>query len=177
MDNEDPLVLAILGHASTIFADLDLGSLLIEKCLAIDPDCPLAWQRRGWLGVYRGGGGALADFDRALALNPQGPERFNTFLGMSQAHFLAGNYEAAAKWAAQGLRERPHETWAQRVAAVALVRCGQVPQDDRELRCYSGSIPTSLWAPSSMPYRQCRRSSLPDKPRRWNRQVCQSSPS
>ena len=126
MDNEDPLVLAILGHASTIFADLDLGSLLIEKCLAIDPGCPLAWQRRGWLGVYRGGAGALADFDRALALNPRGPERFNTFLGISQAHFLAGNYEEAANWAAQGLRQRPHETWARRIAAVAQVRCGQV---------------------------------------------------
>jgi adenylate cyclase len=126
MDNTDPLVLAVLGHASTIFADLELGTLLIEKCLAIDPDCLLAWQRRGWLGVYRGGGGTLADFDRALALNPRGPERFNTFLGMSQAHFLAGNYEEATKWAAQGLRERPHETWARRIAAVALVRCGQV---------------------------------------------------
>src|ERR1700722_3653874 len=126
MDNEDPLVLAILGHASTIFADLDLGSLLIEKCLAIDAGCPLAWQRRGWLGVYRGSDGALADFDRALALNPRGPERFNTFLGLSQAHFLAGNYEQAANWAAQGLQERPHETWAHRIAAVAQVRCGQV---------------------------------------------------
>ena len=127
LDNEDPLVLAILGHASTIFADLDLGSLLIEKCLAIDPGCPMAWQRRGWLGVYRGGDGALADFDRALALNPRGPERFNTFLGISQAHFMAGNYEAAANWAAQGLQERlPHETWAHRIAAVAQVRCGQV---------------------------------------------------
>jgi adenylate cyclase len=126
MDNEDPLVLAILGHASTIFADLDLGSLLIEKCLAIDPGCPLAWQRRGWLGVYRGSDGALADFDRALALNPRGPERFNTFLGMSQAHFLAGNYGEAANWAAQGLHERPHETWAHRIAAVAQVCCGQV---------------------------------------------------
>jgi AraC-like DNA-binding protein len=125
MDNEDPLVLAVLGHAS-VLADLDLGSLLIEKCLAIDPDCPLAWQRRGWLGVYRGGGEALADFDRALALNPRGPERFNTFLGMSQAHFQAGNYEEATRWAAQGLRERPHETWAHRIAAVALVRSGQV---------------------------------------------------
>ena len=126
MDNEDPLVLAVLGHASTVVADLDLGSLLIEKCLAIDPGCLMAWQRRGWLGVYRGSGGALADFDRALALNPLGPERFNTFLGISQAHFLAGNYEAAADWAAQGLRQRPHETWARRIAAVALVRCGQV---------------------------------------------------
>ena len=105
---------------------IDLGSLLIEKCLAIDPGCPLAWQRRGWLSIYRGGGGALADFDRALALNPLGPERFNTFLGISQAHFLAGNYEEAANWAAQGLQERPHETWARRIAAVAQVRCGQV---------------------------------------------------
>jgi adenylate cyclase len=128
MDNEDPLVLAILGHASTIVGDLDLGSLLIEKCLAIAPGCLLAWQRRGWLNVYRGGGGALADFDRALALNPQGAERFNTMLGMSQAHFLAGNYEDAANWATQGLRQRPHETWARRIAAVAQVRCGQVAE-------------------------------------------------
>jgi tetratricopeptide (TPR) repeat protein len=126
MDNEDPLVLAVLGHASTIFADLDLGSLLIEKCLAIDPGCLLAWQRRGWLSVYRGGSGALADFDRAFALNPRGAERFNTMLGISQAHFLAGNYEEAANWATQGLRQRPHETWARRIAAVAQVRCGQV---------------------------------------------------
>ena len=126
MDNEDPLVLAILGHASVVFADLDLGSLLIEKSLAIDPDCLLAWQRRGWLSIYRGGSGALTNFERALALNPRGPERFNTMLGISQAHFLAGNYEEAANWAAQGLRERPHETWARRIAAVAQVRCGQV---------------------------------------------------
>ena len=32
----------------------------------------------------------------------------------------------AADWAAKGLGERPHETWARRIAAVAQVRCGQV---------------------------------------------------
>jgi len=126
LENEDPLVLAVLGHACTIVSDLDPGSLLIEKCLAIDPGCTLAWQRRGWLGIYRGGNRALADFHHALALNPHGPERFNNCLGISQAHFLVGNYEAAADWAAQGLRERPHETWARRIAAVAQVRCGQM---------------------------------------------------
>ena len=59
-------------------------------------------------------------------LNPRGPEKFNTILGISQAHFLTGNYKEAAHWAAQGLRERPHETWALRISAVAQVRCGQM---------------------------------------------------
>jgi adenylate cyclase len=133
LDNEDPLVLAMLGHASTIVADLDLGSLLIETCLAIDPGCQLAWQRRGWLGVYRGDDRALPDFHHALALNPGGPEMFNTFLGISQAHFLTGNYEAAANWAAKGLQERPNETWARRIAAVAQVRCGQITAARQEI--------------------------------------------
>jgi adenylate cyclase len=126
MDNEDPMVLAVLGHASTICSDLDLGSFLIEKCLAIDPGCLMAWQRRGWLGVYRGAHNALSDFNRALALKPSGPEKFNTILGISQAHFLIGNYKEAADWAARGLRERPYETWARRIAVVAQVRCGQI---------------------------------------------------
>jgi hypothetical protein len=54
-------------------------------------------------------------------------------LGISQAHFLAGNYEEAANWAARGLRERPHETWARRIAAVAQVRCGQVTAGRRSV--------------------------------------------
>jgi hypothetical protein len=75
--------------------------------------------------VYRGSDSALADFHRALALSPRGPERFNIMPSISQAHFLAGNYEEAADWAAQGLSERPQETWARRIA-VAQVRCGQL---------------------------------------------------
>ena len=98
-DNEDPLVLSILGHATTFSGDLDIGSLLIEKCLAIDPNCLMGWQRRGWLTVYRGGGGALADFDRALALNPRGPESFNTMLGISQAQLLSVIAAMVAIWA------------------------------------------------------------------------------
>ena len=126
MDNEDPLVLAILGHASTIFADLDLGSLLVEKCLAIDPDCLLAWQRRGWLSVYRGGGGALA-ISTAHSRSIRGGLRGSTHSSALARHtFWPAIMKTAANWAAQGLRERPHETWARRIAAVAQVRCGQV---------------------------------------------------
>ena len=89
-DNEHPLVLAILGTASTLIGDLDLADLLIGKCLAIDPYCAMAWQRRGWLAFYRGRNTALADFGRCLALDPDGPDRLNSLMGLSCAHFQAG---------------------------------------------------------------------------------------
>jgi adenylate cyclase len=142
MDNEDPLVLAVLGNASTVFGDLDLGEVLVENCLAIDPDCMMAWQRRGWIANYRGRDTAFADFHRALALTPGATEKFNTFLGISWAHVLAGNYAEAADWAVRGLRERPAEAWACRIAAVAQVRCGQISEARRSvarmLRQYPG---------------------------------------
>ena len=112
---------------SAICADLDLGSLLIEERLAIDPSCLMAWQRRNWIGVYRGAHNTLPDFSRALALNPRGFERFSTILGISQAHFLTGNYKEAADWAAlKAFGSGRMETWALRISAVAQVRYGQM---------------------------------------------------
>jgi adenylate cyclase len=128
MDNNDSLVLAVLGTANTIFGDLDLGEALIRKSLAIDPHCSLAWQRHGWIAIYRGANTAVADFTRCLKLNPRGPETFNNILGISQAHFLAGHYDQAADWAVRGMQERPSETWACRFAAVAQARCGQTAE-------------------------------------------------
>jgi adenylate cyclase len=127
-DNSDPLVLAVLGNAATVFGDLALGEALIGKCLAIDPDSMTAWQRRGWIASYRGRDTALADFRRALALDTGGFERFNTLLGMSWAHMLAGNYAEGAACAAQALRERPSEAWPYRIAAVAQVLSGQMDE-------------------------------------------------
>jgi TolB-like protein len=127
-DNEHPLVLAILGTASTLIGDLDLADLLIGKCLAIDPYCAMAWQRRGWLAFYRGRNTALADFGRCLALDPDGPDRLNSLMGLSCAHFQAGRYDQAADWAVRGVQERPSATWALRIAAQAQQRCGRTAE-------------------------------------------------
>jgi adenylate cyclase len=124
-DDGDPLVLAVLGTASTLIGDLDLAELLIEKSLAIDPYCAIAWQRRGWIATYRGRETSLADFMRCLKLNPHDPDKANTLLGISSAHFLAGRYDSAADWAIRGVREQPGAMWAYRVAAAAQGRCGR----------------------------------------------------
>jgi adenylate cyclase len=141
MDNQDPMVLAVLGWAASAFRDLDLGETLIEKCLAIEPRYGLAWQRRGWIATYRRDGTAFAHFKQALMINPHGRERFNTMLGVSQAYFDTGDYGRAADWAVRGLRERPSETWACRFSAVAQERCGQRAEARRSILRLRGQYP------------------------------------
>jgi tetratricopeptide (TPR) repeat protein len=132
-ENDDPRVLAVLAHANTGFGDLDLGEALIEKSLAIDPHSQMAWQRRGWIAIYRDRSSALADFSRALALNPHGRDRFSTMLGTSQAYFLMGRYDQATEWSIRALEERPLETWACRVAVAAQARSGRIVEAQRNV--------------------------------------------
>ena len=133
IDNQDPLVLAVLGTASTLIGDLDLAEFLIGKCLAIDPYCPMAWQRRGWLAVYRGRDTGPADFSRCMMLDPNGPDRFNSLIGLSHACFHAGQYDQAADWAVRGIAERPSATWALRIAAQAQAHCGRAAEARRNV--------------------------------------------
>src|ERR1700722_11418946 len=60
---------------------------------------------RGWIATYRSQDTSLADFTRCLNLNPSDPDKSNTLLGVSTAHFLAGRYDEAAEWAVRGVRE------------------------------------------------------------------------
>jgi adenylate cyclase len=91
----------------------------------------MAWQRRGWIATYRSANTALADFSRSLALDPHGPDKLNSLLGISTAHFLAGRYDQAADWAVRGLQERPSAIWSYRVAAGAQARCGRTAEARR----------------------------------------------
>jgi adenylate cyclase len=125
LDDENSLTLAVLGNAATMIGDLDQADLLIGKCLAIDPYCAMAWQRRGWIATYRGRYTSLADFDRSLELGSDAPERHNCLLGIASTHFGAGRYELAAEWAVRGIQERPSALWAYRIAAAAQARCGR----------------------------------------------------
>ncbi len=141
MDNQDPMVLAVLAGAVSPLRDLDLAQALVEKSLAIEPGCGLVWQRRGWIATLRRDGTAFAHFKRALMINPRGRERFNTMLGLSRAYFDAGDYGRAADWAVRALRERPSETWACRFSAVAQERCGQRAEARRSVLRLRGQYP------------------------------------
>ena len=65
----------VLGWASIIFVvlngEVERGSDLVDRALAINPNFSNGWNARGWISVILGDGArALDAFDRAIRLNP-----------------------------------------------------------------------------------------------------------
>ncbi len=121
---DDPTILTVLGAAHTIVGNLAIAARLLERALSLDPNSAWAWNRSGWLQSYLGQAEAsIEHFERALRLSPFDPMKFNAFIGIGAAHFVAGRVADAALWQERGLIERPGATWVYRdlVAIYALL--------------------------------------------------------
>jgi adenylate cyclase len=121
---DDPTILTVLGAAHTIVGNLAIAARLLERALSLDPNSAWAWNRSGWLQSYLGQAEAsIEHFERALRLSPFDPMKFNAFIGIGAAHFVAGRVADAALWQERGLIERPGAIWVYRdlVAIYALL--------------------------------------------------------
>lgn len=121
----DSLVLTLSAGALTLAHRLDEAEHLLDRALALDPGSPWAWLRRAWGSAYSGdAAGALRQFTTTLHLMPFEPVRHLAFIGMGCAHFVAGRYGRAARWAQAGVEASPDSFWAARVVAAAAVHAG-----------------------------------------------------
>jgi AraC-like DNA-binding protein len=122
---EDALTLTLAGGALTLAHRVEEADRLIERALARDPWCPIAWVRRGWSSAYLGSGdSALGELRMALHLTPFEPLRHITVIGIGCAHFAAGRYERAALWARAGVESYPQSFWAERITIAAAALAG-----------------------------------------------------
>jgi hypothetical protein len=55
---------------------------------------------------------------------PFEPIRHLAFIGMGCAHFTAGRYDQAARWASAGVEASPDSFWGERVVAAAAALSG-----------------------------------------------------
>ncbi len=132
LDSNDPLVLTTLSAAYTLSGRLDRASTLIERALQLDPNSAWAWQRSGWIHVYRDQPElALDHFNHGLRISPFDPINFNSYIGMGVAHFAAVRYEDAIEWLRKGLQERPSAVWAYRLLTPAYAQAGRM-EDARQ---------------------------------------------
>jgi AraC-like DNA-binding protein len=131
----DSLTLTLASGALTLAHRLEDADRLLERALALDPWSPIAWVRRGWASAYCGDSqGAMGELRTALHLMPFEPVRHLAFIGIGCAHFAAGRYEQAARWAEAGVEACPGSFWATRITAAAAVHAGARTQGRRLVR-------------------------------------------
>lgn len=122
----DAKVEALLGAAHTLTHDLTAAAAHFDRALALDGGCVWAWNRSGWLNVYRGlAAEAIECFRIARSLGPADPLNFFCTIGIAAAHFEGGRPDEAAQWFTRGLAEHPQAVWSNRFRAPALVLAGR----------------------------------------------------
>ena len=126
LDPTDPMALALLASAYTLAHDLPHAATNFQRALVLDGACAWAWNRSGWVNVYRGETEEAIDrFQIARHIAPDDPLKFFCSIGIAAAHFEAGRYDDAACWFSRGLSEHPSAVWANRFRAPAYALAGK----------------------------------------------------
>ena len=56
---------------------------------------------------------------------------FNALVGIGAAHFATGQYDEAARWLEQALREKPSATWIYRILTATYGNAGRLAEAQR----------------------------------------------
>jgi adenylate cyclase len=129
LSGDDPLVLAVLGAVHTFVRNYGTARVLLERALALDPNCAWAWSRLGWIDNYSDQPtNAIEKFERALRLSPIDPMNFNNYAGIGSAHEISQDYDKAAALYRRALEEQPNARWIYRNLASALSGAGRIKE-------------------------------------------------
>jgi TolB-like protein/class 3 adenylate cyclase len=128
LGKDDAVALATAGFALADFVeDVEGGDALINQALVLNPNLALAWLFSGWAKVDLGQPEeAIEQFNRAMRLSPNDPQRFSTYCGLGMAHFIADRYREALKFAELAWREQPENLYPRCVAATSAALAGQM---------------------------------------------------
>jgi adenylate cyclase len=129
LSGDDPLILAVLGAVHTFVRNYGTARVLLERALALDPNCAWAWSRLGWIDNYSDQPNhAIEKFERALRLSPIDPMNFNNHAGMGSAHEILQYYDKAAALYRRALQEQPNARWIYRNLASTLSGAGRIEE-------------------------------------------------
>ena len=127
LDRNDARVLAFSGHSlGFVCRHYEEAAALLEEAVQFDPNLAVGWI---WRGTSRNRFGqpelAIADLQRAIRLSPRDAFMFLAHGQMATAHFIAGRYDEAVRWAENSVRLLPHHVTAHRVLVAALALAGR----------------------------------------------------
>ncbi|HYE38354.1 MAG TPA: adenylate/guanylate cyclase domain-containing protein [Ramlibacter sp.] len=126
LDPEDPFVLCVAAHIHGFTGkDLDMGSDLYDRALALNENSAFAWGlsalNRAYLGEAED---AMERLRNVWRLNPYDPMNFYFWIVAGIAEFVAGRYEECIAWTRKSSRANPRFLAAMRTLAAALALSG-----------------------------------------------------
>jgi TolB-like protein len=126
LGRDDAVALNSAGIALVfVVGDLEGGAAYIERGLSLNPNLAWAWLASSSIRVWRGEPEeAIEHVGRAIRLSPNDPQLFVMQSSISAAHFFAGRYEEALRWAEMSIGERPDYIPSLAWAAASAARCG-----------------------------------------------------
>jgi tetratricopeptide (TPR) repeat protein len=130
MDRNDPAALALLAHLQSVqHRDHGLASAMLDRVIDNFPLCALAWTLKSLI-LCRLGEGQSAIFhaEQAQAMPVLGPERAWRDHVTALAHYIAGRYADAVRWARVSATQHHGLAANARVLAASLAVLGQLDE-------------------------------------------------
>jgi TolB-like protein len=134
LDPQNALAAAVRGHIlSFLFHDYETAIVYLERARQLSPSNALAWVASSATESYLGRGEeAIRMAERGLRLSPKGSGIFYIYHFLAIAHYVAGNYEDALKWARLSDMENPVFSSNVRLLCNILPAVGRI-QDAHEM--------------------------------------------
>jgi adenylate cyclase len=130
LGKDDAWVLCLAGCALAYVAgELDEGTALIDRALALNPNLAWAWTLSGWLRIWLGVPELAIDhLARSIRLSPLDVAIHEVHTAQAHAYFFQGKYDDASACAAKALSEKQSYVSAWHMAAVSNAMAGRVEE-------------------------------------------------
>jgi TolB-like protein/class 3 adenylate cyclase/tetratricopeptide (TPR) repeat protein len=159
LGRDDAFALCWAGYAiALVVGNLDDGIAFLDRALELNPNLARAWNLSGWARIWLGQPEiAIEHLERGMRLSPLDPAIHVTQTAAAHAHFYAGRYDEAFRWAGLALREQPDYQAALRIAAASAALAGRAKEARKactRLRQLNPMLRVSNFRQTLGPYRR-----------------------
>jgi TolB-like protein len=155
LDDSDPWSHFALGYVAFTERQTEDAVRHFQAALDLNPNFAAAAGSAGFaLAVDGQTDEAIRRLEQALRMSPRDPLNSFFFVGIASAHYLAGRFAEAVKWARQAMQLRPGYLGAHRILCASLAQAGQIEEAAKALSTLRQLHPnTSIaWVEESILY-------------------------
>ncbi|MFH6785978.1 MULTISPECIES: adenylate/guanylate cyclase domain-containing protein [Methylobacterium] len=129
-DGDDPVALAIYGHVQAfLLRDFATARRFLDRAIEAGPSVAFAWTMSSATHGFTGNGQlAVAHGETGQRLAPSDPYTFWHEGLLAQAHYVAGDYDAALAWGLSAVARNRAIRFTLRILAASLAAAGRLPE-------------------------------------------------